>query len=129
MTKSERISTTVSIVLLAIAVICLVIKGQEASTTNCPYCRSNQTTCTDSREQPNNLKRRRRYKCLVCGGRYSTMEEIIPEVVKTPKQEGEADVKVPSKRSQRFKGETKEERDLRTLSCYQSGKVSCGKSS
>ncbi|MEG1543036.1 MAG: hypothetical protein RR382_00735 [Tannerellaceae bacterium] len=57
------------------------------------------------------------------------MEEIIPEVVKKPKEEGEAVVKVPSKRSQKFKGETEEEKTMRTLSCCQSGKFSRGKSS
>lgn len=38
----------------------------------CPWCRSDNTLCKDSR--PSGIGRRRRYRCGNCGGRFSTME-------------------------------------------------------
>lgn len=71
---------------------------------HCPYCRSNQTTCIDSREQSYGFKRRRRYKCSSCGGRYSTLETIVSDAV--------AKEAVPTKLSA-FRGESAEEKQLR----------------
>ena len=38
----------------------------------CPWCRSDNVLCKDSR--PSGIGRRRRYRCGNCGGRFSTME-------------------------------------------------------
>ena len=39
----------------------------------CPYCHSSQTICKDSREKENYI-RNRRYECLNCLRRFSTVE-------------------------------------------------------
>lgn len=46
----------------------------------CPFCRSDNTLCKDSR--PSGLGRRRRYACGNCGKRFSTMELAIWPPVK-----------------------------------------------
>lgn len=38
----------------------------------CPWCGSDNIACRDSR--PRAIGRRRRYHCINCGGRFSTME-------------------------------------------------------
>ena len=40
----------------------------------CPNCKSDQTLVTDSRQLE--LYRRRRYKCLECGERFTTKEAV-----------------------------------------------------
>lgn len=40
----------------------------------CPNCGSDNTTVYDSRQYPDH--RRRRYKCLNCGERFTTKEEV-----------------------------------------------------
>lgn len=41
---------------------------------NCPYCKSGNATCVDSRKAKSETFRRRRYKCLDCDSRFSTYE-------------------------------------------------------
>lgn len=46
----------------------------------CPKCRSENTGCIDSREDKRKRKRRRRYVCQNCGGRFSTYEIYADEL-------------------------------------------------
>lgn len=41
----------------------------------CPAC-GGKTVCADSREVPEN-RRRRRYRCVTCPVRFTTLEEIV----------------------------------------------------
>jgi len=43
----------------------------------CPFCKSYQVSCIDSRQHPD--YRNRRYKCLDCSKRFSTMEVIVDD--------------------------------------------------
>lgn len=43
----------------------------------CPYCKSEQSYCIDSRQLFS--IRRRRYKCASCGERYNTEERVVRE--------------------------------------------------
>ena len=46
----------------------------------CPYCGTNQSICTDSRQK--GLARDRTYLCRVCGKRYYTKEQLLSSVVR-----------------------------------------------
>ena len=52
----------------------------------CPYCRSKQTICKDSRETINFL-RNRRYECLACNRRFSTTEVPVDKERRTVEAE------------------------------------------
>lgn len=41
----------------------------------CPKCYTENTSCIDSRQQ--GFVRRRRYKCLECGERFTTQERVV----------------------------------------------------
>ena len=41
----------------------------------CPQCHTENTSCIDSRQQ--GFVRRRRYKCLECGERFTTQERVV----------------------------------------------------
>lgn len=43
----------------------------------CPYCKSEQTYCIDSRQIMS--ERRRKYKCQTCGGKFKTTERVVPK--------------------------------------------------
>lgn len=46
----------------------------------CPYCRSYQTYCNDSRNNADGNFRRRRYVCKDCGMKFLTYEFIAKNV-------------------------------------------------
>lgn len=54
----------------------------------CPKCCTENTACIDSRQQ--GFVRRRRYKCLECGERFTTQERVV--VHKTERSEDHGEV-------------------------------------
>lgn len=52
----------------------------------CPYCKSINTKCLDSR--PRNKYRMRRYKCTDCARRFSTHEIVVEDSRRGRKDEG-----------------------------------------
>lgn len=53
----------------------------------CPKCHTENTACIDSRQQ--GFVRRRRYKCLECGERFTTQERVVIKKAERSEEDAE----------------------------------------